>query len=89
MPASERAGIVFVDDSQGFSSLAEMALEFEDWGAAFTPAQVAFQVGYDADRPWWTAFADPPARIGARLWNQVPNMRGLYWVDFTALDVFP
>ena len=89
MPPTQRTSIVFVDDSQDLGSLDQMAAEFAVWGATFAPAQVAFQVGYDSDRSWWEPFADPPAVIAERLATEVPNLRGLYWVDFTALDVFP
>jgi hypothetical protein len=89
MPPTQRDGIVFVDDSQGFASLTEMVTEFEAWGQAFTPAPVAFQFGYPSDQAWWSELDNPPGEIGACLWTQVPNAEALYWVDFTVLEVFP
>lgn len=89
MPPTVRDGIVFVDDSQGLGSLEEMVTEFTAWGAAFAPAPVAFQFGYESDKPWWRKLENPPAEIGAALLTAVPNTTGLYWVDFTVLEVFP
>lgn len=87
MPPTERAGIVFVDDSQQFASLDAMVDEFEKWGKQFAPAQVGFQFGYPADKKWWSAFVDPPQTIGSALRDKIPNLTGVYWVDFTALEV--
>jgi len=89
MPPTTRDGILFVDDSQGFSSMDAMVEEFTEWGEAFAPAPVAFQYGYDSDRKWWQELDDPPGEIGEQILNAVPNTEGLYWVDFTLLQVFP
>lgn len=89
MPAVERDGIVFIDDSQQFQSLERMAAEFAAWGQAFESAPVGFQFGYPADEPWWGELEDPPSAIGDRILEVAPNMESLFWVDFTALDVFP
>ncbi len=32
---------------------------------------------------------DPPGDIGRAILDRVPNTEGLYWVDFTVLDLFP
>jgi hypothetical protein len=50
MPPTAREGILFVDDSQRFSSLDAMVAEFSNWGEALVPAPVAFQYSYDWDR---------------------------------------
>lgn len=89
MPPSVREGILFVDDSQTFPSLDAMVAEFAEWGKAFAPWPVAYQFGYRSDSSWWRSLADPPREIGHRLVAQVPNLAGLYWVDFTVLEVFP
>jgi hypothetical protein len=89
MPPTARDGILFVDDSQAIPSLEEMIEEFAAWGRAFAPAPVAFQYGYESDRHWWRQLADPPADIGRRILESAPNTEGLYWVDFTVLEVFP
>jgi hypothetical protein len=89
MPSSYRTGIVFVDDSQELGSLDAMLEEFAGWGEAFAPAEVGFQVGYEADQTWWSGLADPPGDIGRALLERIPNMTDLYWVDFTAYTLWP
>jgi len=89
MPATVRDGIVFIDDSQQFTSLQQMVNEFQVWGETFAPAPVGFQYGYEDDQFWWSQLDNPPAEIGNAILAVVPNTEGLFWVDFTALDVFP
>ncbi len=89
MPPTYRDGLLFIDDSQGFNSLDEMVAEFTLWGETFAPSPVGFQYGYQSDQTWWQELANPPQEIGERLITAVPNTAGLYWVDFTVLDVFP
>jgi hypothetical protein len=89
MPPAERDGIFFVDDSQQFDSFEEMVSEFRAWGEAFAPAPVGFQYGYPTDKVWWQGLQDPPRDIGQELLEGIPNTQGLFWVDFTVLDVFP
>ena len=89
MPPTYRDGVVFVDDSQQFPSLEAMAAEFASWGRAFDPAPVGFQFGYPADEPWWGELDDPPTSLGEAILEGTPNTESLFWVDFTALDVFP
>ena len=89
MPPTVRDGIFFIDDSQILPSLDAMVEEFAAWGRAFAPAPVGFQIGYQTDRPWWKNLKDPPAEIGRRILEKTPNTRGIFWVDFTVLEVFP
>ena len=89
MPPTYREGLLFVDDSQILPSLEAMVNEFAEWGKAFAPAPVAFQYGYPSDKPWWSQLDDPPADIGRAILARVPNTEGLYWVDFTVLELFP
>ena len=89
MPPTYRAGLMFLDDSQIFESLDEMAGEFKAWGKTFAPAPVGFQYGYRSDREWWDALSDPPKEIGQALINEIPNVTDLYWVDFTAEEIWP
>lgn len=89
LPPTLREGLLFVDDSQMFDSLDQMLIEFTEWGEHFYPAPVAFQIGYPADIKWWGGYQDPVLVIGASIRKVVPNVAGLYWVNFTALDVFP
>lgn len=89
MPPHYRGTILFVDDSQEFPSLAAMVEEFQAWGRSFPSNPVAFQFGYEADKTWWRKLVDPPGDIGKALLRAVPNVSGLFWVDFTLRDVFP
>jgi hypothetical protein len=89
MPPTEREGLLFIDDSQILPSLEVMVDEFAEWGRAFAPAPVGFQYGYPSDRPWWSQLDDPPGDVGRAILDRVPNTEGLYWVDFTVLDLFP
>ena len=89
MPKTAREGLYFIDDSQILPSLDAMVEEFAQWARTFAPAPVGFQIGYDSDRPWWEKLGDPPAEIGRRIRDAAPNTAGLYWVDFSVLDVFP
>ena len=89
MPPTERDGLVFIDDSQGLESLDEMVAEFQAWGESFNPAPVGFQYGYLSDKNWWKELTDPPEAIGNAILEAVPNVEGLYWVDFTVFDIFP
>ena len=89
MPPTVREGLLFVDDSQIFPSMAALVTNFAEWARAFAPSPVAFQFGYPSDRPWWSALDDPPARIGKAILEVAPNTEALFWVDFTVLEVFP
>lgn len=89
LPPTERRGITFIDDSQIFPDLQAMVAEFVEWGRTFAPAPVGFQIGYETDRRWWQPLPDPPATIGRQLVERVPNLTGIYWVDFSVLNVFP
>lgn len=89
MPPTVRDGLVFIDDSQILPSLEAMVAEFARWGRAFAPSPVGFQYGYPSDRPWWSQLEDPPRDIGEAIVKAVPNTEGLYWVDFTVLELFP
>ena len=89
MPPTYRAGLVFVDDSQGHGSLSAMVNEFSAWGQTFAPAPVGFQYGYQSDKTWWSTLPDPPRDIGNALLSAIPNTRDLVWVDFTAYDIWP
>ncbi len=90
MPPVYRGDIIFVDDSQGFSSLSDMVTEFRDmWAIKFYPNIVGFQYGYEADQNWWSQLNNPPKDIGDAIAAEVEQDMGLFWVDFTLRDVFP
>ncbi len=89
-PPTYRGDIIFADDSQEFSSLAEMVSEFANyWAPEFYPNPVWFQYGYAADRAWWQNLTNPPKDIGDAIDAAVPQECGLFWVDFTMREVFP
>lgn len=89
MPPTYRTGVMFLDDSQQFPSMASMVNEFNVWGQTFAPAAVGFQFGYPADGSWWRALSDPPRDIGKELLNRIPNTTDLFWVDFTMEEIWP
>jgi hypothetical protein len=88
MPPTERDGILFISDEQGFADFDAMVDSFTAWGETFAPAQVGFQYGYTSDQGWWDELADPPRDIGERLLETIPNAVGVYWVDFTVREIF-
>lgn len=89
MPPTVREDILFIDDSQELGSLQNMTEEFKQWGKAFHPSKVGFQVGYESDKVWWGEFDNPSQTIGNSLVDEIQNMQTLFWVDFTVLEVFP
>ena len=89
MPPTYRDGLVFINDSQGFRSLDAMVTDFAAWGQHFYPAPVGFQYGYSRDSRWWSRLSNPPQDIGNAILSRVPNTMDLYWVDFTAYDIWP
>ena len=89
MPPTVRDDIVFIDDSQMFSSLSQMVNEFKYWGNYFKPADVGFQYGYSEDQSWWGEFDNPPKVIGDDILNNISNAKSLFWVDFTIIEIFP
>jgi hypothetical protein len=89
MPPSYRQSLVFLSDSQQFTSLAQMQSDFAQWGKIFFPAPVGFQFGYPADRTWWKQLGDPPRDIGKTLLSSIPNISDLIWVDFTMEEIWP
>lgn len=90
MPPSYRGDIVFLSDSQDLSSLNAMINEFTTyWANYFKPSNVGFQVGYKSDKTWWSTLADPPKNIGDEILKKSTNTTDLFWVDFTAYDIWP
>ena len=97
MPPDYRGDIVFINDSQDFPDLQSMVNEFKNWGNYFSDNPVIYQFGYDndvtgddkTDKDWWGDFDDPVQKIGQKLFKEIDNCLGIYWVDFTIKDVFP
>ena len=78
-------GLIFVNDSQQFSSLEQMQEEFSAWAFTFEPCPVMFQIGYQADRRVWGKMENPALELGTALQSQCMygNDLGIIWVDFT------
>ncbi len=89
MPPSYRAGLLFLDDSQGFDSLDSMLDEFQVWGEAFATGDVAFQFGYEVDQIWWGQMENPAKVISQAINSRVSNASEFYWVDFTMQQIWP
>lgn len=91
LPPTYRGDIIFNDDSQSLGSLNAMVTEFTAWAAHFYPNPVHYQVGYKADKKWWSKYADPPKTLGDAIIAALPSGQqcGVFWVDFTLRTVFP
>jgi hypothetical protein len=88
MPSAHIADVLFVDDSQEYSSMNGLVHDFKDWGTHFSRSEVCFQIGYESDREWWSNLTDPYQTISDTLIDEIPNCRGVYWVDFTLQTVY-
>ena len=89
MPPNVRENVKFVSNSQMFPSLTRMVNEFKRWGDTFYPAPIGFQFGYPNDKEWWGKYENAPKTIADSLFAAIPNLNGLYWVDFSTHEVFP
>jgi hypothetical protein len=90
LPPTYRGDMVFVDDSQEFRSIESFLAEYKDFADLFFPNTVMFQVGYRADKTWWSNVAVPiPKTLGEKLAAQTRQECGIVWVDFTLRDVLP
>jgi len=90
MPPTYRGDILFVDDSQIFPDYASFLAEMKQWADFFFPSPVAYQIGYQSDKPWWSRLAAPiPQTMGRDLAAQTRQDAGIVWVDFTLRDVLP
>lgn len=85
MPKTYRSDIVFINDSQQFSSLESMQNFFEGWADLFYPNPVMFQIGYEADQRVWRKLDNPKKDLGDALVQNVSEDQhvGIIWVDFT------
>lgn len=89
MPPRYRGEIVFIDDSQEFKNQEALLDEFQAlWAERFFPNPVYFQIGYNADKPWWQKLDNPPLDIGLALARRIRQDCGIIWVDFSLRDVF-
>ena len=86
MPKTYRDGMVFVDDSQGFDSLADVKEEFREWAQKFSKNPVMFQIGYEADEHLWIKNPIDFAKAVADETTKYNKHVGIIWVDFTMKD---
>ncbi len=98
MPETHYKDTVFISDSLDHQSLGALVDNFaNEWTSSFADDEVGFQIGYDidndgdgrSDRDWWKLMNDPPKEIGDAIIARIPNVKGIYWVDFTVKEVFP
>ncbi len=85
------SNVMFVTDTQQLGSLSSATSEYVAWVDHYSPAQVGFQIGYLDDLAWWGSLADPASSIINPIIIARPNVNigGVYWVDFSALKIFP
>lgn len=88
LPPLYRGDIIFVNDSQGFSSLNAMKEEFQTWAEYFYPNRIFIQTGYEADRDIWEEFDDPAGKLSRYLTEDMKQRYGFFWVDFTLHQLF-
>ncbi len=90
MPPTYRGNILFITDSQEFSSQAALVDEMcHYWADYFAPNPVGFQIGYEADKTWWGNLSNPPQVLGKALAQGTEQPCSIFWVDFTIKDVLP
>ena len=85
LPKTYRSDMIFVNDSQGHSSLASMRNEFKRWADYFAPNTVIYQIGYKADAKIWEPLEQPVKALGDLFATGVQTNQtcGIIWVDFT------
>ena len=89
LPKRYRSDMIFVNDSQGHSSLASMQNEFKRWADYFAPNTVIYQIGYKADAKIWEPLDQPVKTLGDLFASGVQTNQtcGIIWVDFTVRRV--
>ena len=85
-------GFIYVNDSQGFSSLSRIADEFADWAESYPDNPVMFQIGYERDDGIWGNMENPAKELGEAIIEEcddrgLTNPIGIIWVDFTLKTV--
>ena len=89
LPEKFPSDMIFVNDSQQFTSLEQMQQDFQYWAELYYPNNVFFQIGYDEDEDLWSTYSNPARDLGAYLLDGVKdsNKCGIIWVDFTLQSV--
>ena len=82
-------GLIYVNDSQQFSSMKQVINEFSDWAETYAPNPVMFQIGYDDDSWIWSKYKNPAKEFGQAIVDgcKSGNDVGIIWVDFTLSQV--
>ena len=82
---SKIEGLIYVNDSQQFSSMNQVISEFSNWARTYSPQPVMFQIGYNADEDIWGQYTNPAKEFGQAIVNgcNSGNEVGIIWVDFT------
>jgi len=83
MPPTYRDHMVFVNDSNGFSSMDRVKKEFGEWAQKFSSNTVFYQIGYKGDEKYW---GSNPVKFAKDIINEVTKYNkhvGILWVDFT------
>ena len=89
-PSGYRGDLVFVNDSQGFTSEEEFLEEFGHFAEHFYPNLVLNQIGYPRDKVWWAELPESaPEYLAKALAEKIRQDSGIIWVDFSLPDVFP
>ncbi|MCJ7649396.1 MAG: hypothetical protein MUP85_12335 [Candidatus Lokiarchaeota archaeon] len=97
MPTKHYEDIVYISDSYDYPNLDALIDEFNYWATSFPNSKVGFQIGYDfdvnndskTDKDWWSLMDDPSKEIGTAIIDNISNLEGIYWVDFSIKEVFP
>jgi hypothetical protein len=88
LPQTYRGQIVFVDDTQFFTTMTDYVAEMKAWADLYHPNPVLYQIGYASDRGWWSKEAKPiPQTMGRKLAAVTRQASGMIWVDFTLREV--
>jgi hypothetical protein len=88
MPPTYRKGIYFLYDGLGASSLSNLNTYCVAWGKAFPNNPVGYYVGFTEDKKWWSAYSDPYYTCALNMFKNIPNTKGVYWVEFNIRDIY-
>jgi len=83
-PTYRHPQLLFISDSQDFTSRAELVDDFREWARHFKSAATGYQFGYPKDRRWWSRMKKPAVELAREIRAVDTNCRYLFWVDFTA-----
>jgi hypothetical protein len=72
-----------------WTSIDQAKANYLDWANKFPESPVGYFVGFAADKGWSGDLQDPVAATGDLLTSNVTNVKGIYWVSFSILDIYP